>query len=54
MAAHNDNGFNHVEVRTKGGDLSVEFEKVSETEFKNILLGGPAVFVFSGEISLKD
>jgi diaminopimelate epimerase len=54
MAAHNDNGFNRVEVKTKGGDLSVEFEKVSETEFKNILLGGPATFVFSGEISLKD
>jgi diaminopimelate epimerase len=53
MAAHNDNGFNRVEVKTKGGDLSVEFEKISETEFKNILLGGPATFVFSGEISLK-
>ena len=54
MAAHNDNGFNRVEVKTLGGDLSVEFEKVSETEFKNILLGGPATFVFSGEINLKD
>lgn len=54
MAAHNDNGFNRVEVKTKGGDLSVEFEKISETEFKNILLGGPATFVFAGETEVKE
>jgi diaminopimelate epimerase len=54
MAAHNDNGFNHVDVKTKGGILSVEFEKINETEFKNIWLSGPATFEFSGEIELKD
>ena len=54
MAAHNENGFNRVEVKTKGGELSVEYEKISETEFKNIWLSGPATFVFSGEIELKD
>ena len=54
IAAHNENGFNRVEVRTKGGDLSVEFEKISETEFKNIWLSGPATFVFCGEIDLKN
>jgi diaminopimelate epimerase len=53
MAAHNDNGFNRVEVKTKGGELNVEFEKISETEFKNIWLSGPATFVFSAEIELK-
>lgn len=54
IAAHNDNGFNRVEVKTIGGNLSVEFDKKSETEFKNIWLCGPATFVFSGEISLKN
>jgi diaminopimelate epimerase len=54
VAAHNDNGFNRVEVKTKGGNLSVEYEKKSETEFENIWLSGPATFVFSGEIELKD
>lgn len=54
IAAHNENGFNRVEVRTKGGDLSVEFEKIGETEFKNIWLSGPATFVFCGEIDLKN
>ncbi|MEO8961577.1 MAG: diaminopimelate epimerase [Ginsengibacter sp.] len=54
VAAHNDNGFNRVEVKTKGGNLSVEFEKKSETEFENIWLCGPASFVFSGEIDIKD
>jgi diaminopimelate epimerase len=54
VAAHNDNGFNRVEVTTKGGNLSVEFDKRSETEFTDIWLCGPATFVYSGEIELKD
>jgi diaminopimelate epimerase len=53
MAAHNDNGFNRVEVKTRGGDLSVEFEKISDTQFKNIWLCGPATFVFSGEAEIN-
>lgn len=53
-AAHNEKGFNRVEVSTVGGKLSVEFEKVSDTEFKNIWLSGPAEFVFSATIILKD
>ena len=52
MAAHNDNGFNHVDVKTLGGNLSVEYDKISDTEFKNIWLSGPATFVFLGEIEL--
>lgn len=54
VSAHNDKGFNRVEVKTIGGRLNVEFEKVSETEFTNIWLSGPALKVFSGEINLKD
>ncbi|HEY5392600.1 MAG TPA: diaminopimelate epimerase [Hanamia sp.] len=54
VAAHNDNGFNRVEVKTKGGNLSVEFDKINDTEFKNIWLSGPATFVFSGDIEIKD
>ncbi len=54
MAAHNDNGFNHVDVKTKGGNLSVEFDKINDSEFKNIWLSGPATFVFSGEYEIKE
>jgi diaminopimelate epimerase len=54
MAAHNDNGFNHVDVKTKGGNLSVEFDKISDSEFKDIWLSGPATFVFSGEYEIKE
>lgn len=54
VAAHNDNGFNRVEVKTGGGNLSVEFNKKSENEFVDIWLCGPATFVYSGEIELKD
>lgn len=53
ISAHNDNGFNRVEVKTSGGKLSVEFEKVTEKEFRNIWLSGPAELVYEGEIHIK-
>jgi diaminopimelate epimerase len=48
---HNDNGFNRVEVQTKGGVLSVEYDKVGES-FKDVWLNGPAVKVFEGTIEI--
>ena len=53
IAAHNDMGFNRVEVKTRGGNLSVEFEKMSDKEFVNIWLSGPVELVFTGTINLK-
>jgi diaminopimelate epimerase len=50
--AHNENGFNRVEIETKGGHLAVEFEKKGDTHFKNIWLCGPATFVFEGTIDV--
>lgn len=50
---HNENGYNRVEVKTKGGDLSVEFDRIDES-FRNIWLIGPAIKVFEGEIELRD
>jgi diaminopimelate epimerase len=52
MAAHNDNGFNRVEVKTPGGHLSVEYEKMDNHHFRNIWLCGPAEFVFKGEVEI--
>lgn len=52
VSAHNDRGFNRVEVKTPGGHLSVEFNKVSDHEFKDIWLCGPATFVYKGEIEI--
>lgn len=52
MNAHNENGFNRVEVRTPGGNLSVEFDKINEDNFENIWLCGPAEFVYKGEIDI--
>jgi diaminopimelate epimerase len=48
---HNDNGFNHVDVQTRGGDLSVEYEK-SGNRYTNVWLNGPAVKVFEGTITI--
>jgi len=50
--AHNNNGFNHVNVKTPGGNLAVEFDKTGETTFKNIWLCGPATFVFKGNVEV--
>ena len=50
--AHNEKGFNRIDVKTKGGYLAVEFYKNGEQNFENIWLCGPAVFVFKGEIEI--
>lgn len=50
--AHNDNGFNRVEVKTLGGHLAVEFDKIGEEKFTNIWLCGPAEFVFKGQVEI--
>lgn len=52
MSAHNERGFNRVEIKTPGGHLSVEFNKVSDHEFNDIWLCGPATFVYKGEIEI--
>ncbi len=49
---HNENGFNEVEVKTLGGQLSVEFDRVNDGEYKNIWLCGPAERVYEGSITL--
>ena len=54
VAAHNENGFNHVKVKTQGGNLSVEFDKKDDNHFENIWLIGPATFVFKGEIIIEN
>ena len=50
--AHNDNGFNRVEVETLGGHLAVEFDKTGEEDFENIWLCGPAELVFTGQVNV--
>ncbi len=50
--AHNDNGFNHVNVKTRGGNLAVEFERTGEKSFTNIWLCGPAALAFKGSIEI--
>lgn len=51
VCSHNDNGFNRVEVKTRGGDLSVEFDKIGDS-YKNIWLNGPALKVFEGTVEI--
>ena len=50
---HNENGFNEVEVKTIGGPLSVEFDRVDDNQYSNIWLCGPAEKVFEGQVDIK-
>jgi diaminopimelate epimerase len=52
LSAHNENGFNRVEIKTQGGTLSVEFEKIDDQHFENIWLCGPAELTFKGEMEI--
>lgn len=47
-----DKNINTVNLHTKGGNLTVTFEKNNDNCFKNIYLQGPASFVFEGNIVL--
>ncbi len=50
--AHNEAGFNRVNVETPGGKLAVEFDKMGNEKFENIWLCGPAEFVFAATIDV--
>lgn len=50
---HNENGYNDVEVKTPGGTLTVEFDRVGEDHFVNIWLCGPAEKVFEGNVEIE-
>jgi diaminopimelate epimerase len=52
LNAHNAKGFNRVEVKTPGGNLSVEFYKTDDGHFENIWLCGPAELVYKGIIEI--
>lgn len=51
---HNENGYNDVTVHTKGGKLTVEYDRISDTHYENIWLCGPAEKVFEGELIIPD
>ena len=49
---HNENGFNDVGVKTLGGTLTVEFDRIDDNHYTNIWLSGPAEKVFEGTIDI--
>ena len=50
---HNENGFNDVEVKTLGGSLNIEFDRLDDGRYANIWLCGPAEKVYEGAIQIK-
>ncbi len=50
---HNENGFNDVEVKTLGGKLTVEYDRLEDNKYENIWLCGPAEKVFEGTVEIK-
>jgi diaminopimelate epimerase len=51
---HNASGFNNVTVTTKGGRLTVEFDRINKGSYHNIWLCGPAEMVFKGNITIDE
>lgn len=52
VSYHNERGFNNVIVHTRGGDLTVEYDRVDDGAYENIWLCGPAEKVFEGKLEL--
>ncbi len=50
---HNENGFNDVGVKTLGGHLTVEFDRIDDNNYENIWLCGPAEKVFQGNVEIN-
>lgn len=46
-------GKQEINIHTKGGKLKVVFNRISDDEYFDIYLIGPAVHVFNGEIEIK-
>lgn len=53
MSYHNEIGFNNVTVVTRGGKLSVEFDRIDEDTYENIWLCGPAEKVYQGTVTIN-
>ncbi len=53
VSFHNEIGFNEVIVITKGGKLSVEYDRHKDGSYSDIWLCGPAQLVFEGVIEIK-
>jgi diaminopimelate epimerase len=47
---HNECGYNDVTVITKGGRITVKYDRPGDGSFENIWLCGPAVRVFEGTV----
>lgn len=47
---HNERGYNFVKVVTKGGRLTVRFDRTADETYENVWLSGPADKVFEGTI----
>ncbi len=45
---------NDIKVIARGGNLNVAFEKKGHHHYSNVLLQGPAKFVFKGEIEINE
>ena len=53
VCCHNDNGFNEVGIKTLGGNLSVEFDRLDDDHYENIWSTCPAEKIFEGKAEVK-
>jgi len=53
-AADNIDGHVSTNILTPGGNLHVSFDKVDANHMVNVILSGPATYVYSGTIAVKE
>ena len=51
-ASHSNSNQKVIEVQTKGGELKVSFDKMTNGQFNNVYLIGPAKQIFNGQIEV--
>lgn len=54
VVAGNQNQPYKIPIATNGGELEVRFDKISQKQFQNIWLCGPAKFVFEADIEVDE
>lgn len=54
ISYHNENGYNDVQVKTLGGNLSVEYDRSEDDRYTNIWLSGPAEKVYEGKVEVGE
>lgn len=53
-ACQDSSGHFSTDIKTPGGNLNVSFDKIDANKIVNVILSGPATYVYTGHITVKE